>query len=52
MLVKELDLGQGRDALIKEAYEAAFSLRAIDDYVELHYSTVSPDVAQPRPVPY
>ena len=39
--VKELDRGQGRDALIAEAYAAGFTLREIGDYVGLHYSTVS-----------
>ena len=39
--VKELDRGQGRDALIAEAYAAGFTLREIGNYVGLHYSTVS-----------
>ena len=39
--LSELDKGQGRDALIEEAYEAGFTLREIGDYVRLHYSTVS-----------
>ena len=39
--VAALDRGQGRDALIAEAYSVGFRLREIADYVGLHYSTVS-----------